>query len=418
MKIFCLPLAATIALVGCNVQKGAQLPPPPLPVGLTNETCPAPVPSVNTMVSHSSGEANNPVIVAKDLGFYVAWWDWFGKNPTISGIFIKDDGIPTDEETLFPSQKKCSLPTLAADGDNVYVSWLDGSEASHVTIGQNEQKPKKFGKTSRFVASGPWGAVVWEELGTLWFRNDGMLGLPGRDGSIPEPRPLAVAQGGIESPAIAWTGEFYAVVWSDAVSGGRNIVMQRVTNRGELFGPKIQVSGVGGYNNRPQVVWTGTDFAVAWTNAAPAEHNPLGNFRIFMAIIPKEGVRPSFTKQLDFNGSADVVSLATTGAELAMAWVGTKKPAGSAVYFRRFDLEGNLIGEQLRVSDDNPAAVGRPFLTFGRGGYGVVWHDSREFEGAEIFFSFLACSASELPVADTDDASDTVPPESQLKSVF
>lgn len=397
IKIFFVGLAVILLPFGCNHNRGAQLPPPPLPTGLSNQTCPAPVPSMNTVLSHSTGDANNPVIIAKERGFYVSWWDWFGKYPTIGGLHINDDGLPTSEETVFPGQKKCSLPSLAADAHGIHLAWLDGSEAKSVQIDQNEQAPLTYGTTTRYTQAGPYGALLWEELGTLWFRNNGMLGFANKEGIIPEPKPVAVAKGGIESPAIAWTGEFYGIVWSDSVSGGRNIMLQRITNDGRILGPQVRISAVGGHNNRPQILWTGTDFAIAWTNAAPAAQNPMGNYRIFMAVVAKEGLRPSITKQLDFNGSADRVSLATTGAELAMAWVGTKNPAGSAVYFRRFDLAGNPIGEQLRVSDDEPIAVGRPDLAFGNNGYGVVWHDSREFEGAEIYFSFLACSASELP---------------------
>ena len=410
-------LVAVFMAAACSKNKGATLPPPPLPVILPGDLCPAPVPSVNTQVSQTSGEVNNPVIAPLDRGFYVAWRDWFGKYPTISGVKIDDAGLPVSEVNYFPNEGKCAAPAIAADADSTYISWIDGASARLVQLGKNNDKPLKFGETVKTAVAGPYGALVWEERGTLYFRNDGRLGLPDKNGNRPEPVPAVVATGGIESPALAWTGEFYAIVWSASIAGGRNIMMQRITNDGRRLGPAVKISGVGGHNNRPQIVWTGTEFAVAWTNAAPAEDNPEGNFRIFMAIVAKEGVRPLVTKQLEFNGSADVVSLATTGAELAMAWVGTKKPAGSAVYFRRLDMKGNLVGEQIRVSDDQPVAVGRPDISYIKGGYGVVWHDSRDFAGAEVYFSFLACSASEISTTAKDET-DTAPDESQLKEVF
>ena len=418
MKTVVYLFAVVLMLTACSKNKGATLPPPPLPVSLPGDVCPAPVPSVNTQVSNTTGEANNPVIITKERGFYVAWSDWFGKNPTISGVAVDDAGLPAGDVTHFPGESKCVAPTVAADGDGIYVGWRDGTTARYARVGKNEQKPLSFGKTVKTAVTGPYGALVWEERGTLYFRGDGRLGLPDRDGNQPEPVPAVVGSGGIESPVVAWTGEFYAVVWSSSISGGRDILLQRMTNDGRRLGPQVKVSGVGGHNNRPQVVWTGTDFAIAWTNAAPADENPEGNYRIFLAIVSKEGVRPSMTRQLEFNGSADVVSLTTTGAELAMAWVGTKKPAGSAVYFRRLDMEGNLVGEQIRVSDDQPMAVGPPDIAYKKGGYAIVWHDSRDFAGAEVFFSFLTCSSSEVVSKPKDEPVETAPKEPALKEVF
>lgn len=347
----------------------------------------------------------------------MAWQDWFGRYPTISGVEVDDGGLPQTEVTYFPGEKKCSDASVSADGDSVYLSWIDGSTARLARVGLKDAAIGSFGKTVKNVVAGAYGALLWEERGTLNFRGDGRLGFPDDDGAVPEPMPTVVAEGGIESPDIAWTGEFYAVVWSASISGGRDIMLQRVTNDGSRLGPAVKVSGVSGHNNRPKIVWTGTDFAVAWTNAAPTEDNPNGNYRIFLSVIPEKGVRPVMTRQLEFNGSADVVSLATTGTELALAWVGTKAPAGSAVYFRRLDMKGNLVGDQIRVSDDQPIAVGRPDIAFGKGGYAIVWHDSRDFEGAEIFFSFLACSASEAPAVDTDAVEADSQP-SELKDVF
>lgn len=435
MKHNLIFLLLWVSIIGCSAGKGAQIPPAPLPTRLSNQTCPAPIPSVNIAVTQSPGEASNPVIVAKDKGFYVAWWDWFGKYPTINGVHIDDGGLPTSELTFFPGEKKCVEPTVARDMEDIHLAWIDGTRAKSAVINQAENKPRSFGESAKYAVSGPYGAVVWEERGTLYFRCDGMEPLPNRKGIVREPRPTIVAQGGIESPALAWTGEFFAVVWSESAANGRHIILQRVTNTGLLLGPRVKVSVINGHSNRPQVVWMGTQFAISWTNAAPAEHNPNGNFRIFIALVSQKGVRPSMTKQLEFNGSADIVSLATTGAEIAMAWVGTKQPAGSAVYFQRFDLAGKPIAQQIRVTDDKPVAVGRPSLSYGNRGYGVVWHDSRDFEGSEVFFSFLSCASAELPINNlgssakstqsTNDASslensdtETEDTDMELKQVF
>jgi hypothetical protein len=113
--------------------------------------------------------------------------------------------------------------------------------------------------------------------------------------------------------------------------------------------------------------------------------------------------------------------------------VGSKKPAGSAVYFQRLDSKARPLGEIVKVTDDEPMACGRPSVAWGETGYAVTWHDSRFYEGAEIFFSFLQCSGKTDDIKDTDispvndtgsdnsgpDNSDKHSvPQDQLKSVF
>ncbi|MBN2716997.1 MAG: hypothetical protein JXX14_14195, partial [Deltaproteobacteria bacterium] len=201
-KRVCL-IALALIVTACSKNRGAVLPPPPLPVTLPGDLCPAPVPSVNTQVSQTSGEANNPVVITGDRGFYVAWQDWFGRYPTISGVVVDDAGLPASEVTYFTGEAKCKAPTVSADATGTYLSWIDGTQAKLVRVGPKDEKPLRFGNTVKDAVSGPYGALVWDERGTLYFRGDGRLGLPDKDGNRPEPIPTVVAQGGIESPAVA-----------------------------------------------------------------------------------------------------------------------------------------------------------------------------------------------------------------------
>jgi hypothetical protein len=195
-------------------------------------------------------------------------------------------------------------------------------------------------------------------------------------------------------------------VWSASVKGGRQILMQRVSNYGQRMGGNVKISATSGISQNPEIVWNGKIFAVAWTNAAPKPENPKEKYRLFLSVIKPKATKPLLTKMLTFRGSADRVSISAAKDEFGIAWVGSKESAGSAIYFTRLDLKGNQLGEILKVTDDKPIAAGRPDLAFSGDGYGVTWHDSRFVTGSEIFFTFISC-ADKNSVPDFDSAAES-----------
>ena len=241
-----------------------------------------------------------------------------------------------------------------------------------------------------------------------------------KNGARAEPPPTQVAAGGIEDPRIAWNGEQYAIVWSSSVAGGREILLQRVSNAGARLGGPVKVSGTSGTSRNPEIAVAPGGFAVVWTNAAPDENNPRDRFWIFFAVVPPVGDAPAMTRQLEFNGSADHVAIAAAGAEFGLAWVGSVEPMGSAVFFARLDAAGKPVGKTVRVSDDKALTCGRPTLAFAGDGYGVAWHDDRSQTGSEILFSFLKCGepeAADAGVAPEPEAA-PAPDEPKLKKLF
>ncbi len=412
MTRFCL-LSVFFLLAACGPQKGAVKPPPPAPVLPADGDCAQPAAGPNMRVTNAIGESTDPEIVALPDGYYVAWTDFLARFPAVAAVRVDRDGVPRSVENVFPQKGACRQPSLGLDAAEIHIAWLDGPTLQSVRVDKNDAQPVTYSEKAHHLTTGPFGAVAWvAPPGQLLFRCDGMLPLPDRKGRIIEPAPVVVAKGGIEAPRMAWTGKFYALVWSESAAGGRRIVLQRVTNDGLLQGPKVAVSAMAGKSTNPVITWNGEEFAVAWTNAAPTPEDPGESYRVYMALIAKDGAKPRSTKQLDFTGSADEVSIAPMADGYGLAWVGSRRPAGSAVYFRLFDRDGNARGDVLQVTDDQPEACGRPAVAFNGDSFGVVWSDSRFYEGAEIFFSRISCAAPGNAPA-TDAAAE--PP---LKKVF
>jgi len=386
--------AACVALLSlaaaCGPVRGAGEEPAPQPVQVKGGACHDPLPGENVRITTAIGESNSPVVEWSTDAFTIAWWDMRGRFPSVHVVRSDREGILRSRTRMMPHEGVARDQTLAADADETHLVWIDEDSVLSARLAVEETPAAKVAVKSGDPVAGPWGAVAWVSRGNLLFRCDGMTGPAGEREGRPEVAPAVLFQGGIEEPSMAWSGKHYAVVWSSSVKGGRQILMQMVSNKGALLGKTVRVSGTSGVSRNPVVVWTGTEFAVSWTNAAREQDNPRDRFRIFFAVVPALGDAPRLTRQLEFNGSADQVALETTGDEHALAWVGSKEPMGSAVYFQRLGLDGVPIGRTLRVTDDAPLACGRPSLAWAGDGYGVVWHDDRDAAGSEIFFSFLA----------------------------
>ena len=399
--VVALALGLTAA---CGTRQPKSEAPPPAPVAPSGGECAAPAIGENVAITSAIGEASSPVVAFDGEMFRLAWWDMRGEFPAVSTVRVDRAGVKSGDPWTPAHKAAARDQTVAVDSAEGHLVWLDAGAVMSARLRDGAEPPVSFAKQATFAAAGPRGAVVWVDQGVLYFRADGMLPPPDRHGVVVEPPPVAVFGGGIEDPRIAWNGERYAIVWSSSVPGGRNIMLQRMSNRGVRLGEPMTVSHVAGVSRSPEIVALGTGFAVVWTNAAPEDQNPRDRYRIFFATVGEKGDAPTSTRQLEFNGSADHVAIAAAGAECGIAWVGSVDPQGSAVFFARLDATGKPLGPTLHVSDGWPLTCGRPSLAFSGDGYGVAWHDDRDETGNKIMFSFLSCN----PPAESADAG--VPP--------
>ena len=378
-----------VSAVGCGPRQPATKNEAPGLSTAESRSCPEPVLGKNVQITDELGESNAPVVAWEGTGFAVSWWDLRGSIPAVYSVRLDRDGVKRSAARRMPSTGVSRDQSLAADSKEVHLVWRDEDKVMSTRLGVEETEPKVLATGGTMPASGPWGAAVWVDRGRLFFRSDGMV--TGYGDETSEPEPEVVATGGIEDPQLAWNGDFYAVVWSSSVKGGREIRLQRVSKKGLRLERPVSVSSISGVSQKPVVAWTGSSFAVAWTSAAPADQNPRDRYRIFVAMVPVVGDAPTVTRQLEFNGSADQISLVSTGKELGLAWVGSRQDNGTSVYFQRLGLDGGLLGETIEVTDGTQFICGRPSLAWGGDGYAVTWQDDRAQTGTEVFFSFLEC---------------------------
>ena len=396
-------VAMAVGLVGngCGGKQTIPEPKPPEPFLPAAGTCPGALPGQNVQVTVAMGESNFPEVTWTGKRFDISWWDLRNPHPTVYTVGMDREGYEASPLMRISGDGTAKQHSVFSDGKETNLVWKEEAQIYATRLGNGDAEPMLLATSGTDPAAGPWGGAAFVDEGLLYFRCDGMIDL--KTGA-PLP-PVPVASGGIENPRMAYNGVYYAIVWSESAAGGRNIVLQRVSPKGEKLGGQVKVSAVAGQSRKPTIAWAGKNFAVAWTNAAPGGENPKNRYRIFLAMVPEVGDRPLWTKQLKFSGSADQVAIAATGKEYGLAWVGSRDDGGSAIYLQRINLKGDPLEGTVEVTDGVPYVCSNPNLVWDGKGYAVVWHDDRGQVDTEIYMSYVACGEepppSETPAEDT-----------------
>jgi len=390
-------LLLVVLAAGCTKPK----PPPPVPPLPENRICIDPVPGPNLRVSYAPGESNSPVILWDGSLFRVAWWDLRSRSPMVYHMKITETARRIGRELRVFNEGSSRSVDMAFDGRWVVMAWDEDSKLYLLPLGDKPYPPELISENGDMVTAGGWNAAAWVEKDRLLFTS---WGVDERND------PVTVAHGVIHNPQLIWSGKQYAVVWAQNVPGGRDIIMQRIDPAGRMMGQAVRVSSLKGLASNPQITWNGKEYGIAWTHAAPMRSKEQGDFQIYFARVAPAGNMPISTRSLDFFGSADQVSLASSGGEYAVAWVGADV-SGSAVYFQRLNPQGEEIGETQMVNDGSAQVVGPPDMAWNGKGYGVAWHDDRVKGDTEIFFSFVACSeAAPAPEEKSETAEEPEQP--------
>jgi hypothetical protein len=234
-------------------------------------------------------------------------------------------------------------------------------------------------------------------------------------------------------PALVWDGAAWNIVYADDSESNRELYLQRVSPHGALMGSAVRLTQATGNSDWPDVVWTGSELAVAWQDGRAGSSNDNIYFARFSpsgSRIGKEGVVTSASGHqrspiLKFNGTtfgllwsdnrdgtqvyfrgldrdggfttgekaltrspgkAAWADLAWSGADWATVWTDNRF-GDDEVYFARFDLQGNLVGEEVRVTEAEGDS-GYPSIDWNGTQFGISWQDERE-GNANIYFTLL-----------------------------
>jgi hypothetical protein len=197
--------------------------------------------------------------------------------------------------------------------------------------------------------------------------------------------PVAVSDTVISvEPSLVWTGTEFAVAWQEGIQEGVNtkyrITFARFSSTGSVAGSTPLTDGAF-YARLPALVWTGTEFAVTWSDSRPVEDSfhPYFNRLSSSGEILGEDLRMT-------ENNTDLyteTSIAWTGTELAVVW--TELVGGDySIWFARIDSDGSMIDSPQRVLNVTGQFCVNPRIVRTGSGFGMTWSD-----GLGIYFARL-----------------------------
>ena len=80
--------------------------------------------------------------------------------------------------------------------------------------------------------------------------------------------PVRISDGPLQSmtPDITWSGSEFGSAWTDDRDGNSEIYFARLDAEGERIGPEVRVSNASGSSSGQRISWTGSDYAIIWTD--------------------------------------------------------------------------------------------------------------------------------------------------------
>jgi hypothetical protein len=171
------------------------------------------------------------------------------------------------------------------------------------------------------------------------------------------------------NPALVWTGSEYAVAWDQYATGRHDIQFVRISGAGTLLGSAQWVTSTSFTSEQPSLVFAGSGYGMAWTDLSFVRSG------VFFQRLDTAGTTlGTRVRMSDVTEPASFVSLVWTGSEYAAAWTGDQS-GWREVMFGRVDAAGGLLGSQVRVTTDPDLAYG-PSLAWSGSGHGVLWQTS------------------------------------------
>ncbi len=300
-------------------------------------------------ISTNPGWHSDPAIAFDGVNYLVTWMDYrngsygdiYATRVSPQGTVLDPSGIPVSTETYDQL-----YPTIAFDGTNYLVTWMDDRGGSTYDIYAARVTPagtvldssgilvSAAADYQSYPAVAFGGAnylVTWMDYrGGSDYDIYAARVTPG--GSVLDTAGIAVSADTNDQlyPAVAFDGADFLLSWTDDRSDWQgDIYAARVTPQGNVLVPTgIPVSTVEGEQQYPDVAFDGTNCLVAW-----GDHRSGSTFDIYCARVTPAGVVSDSGPAVRQEGDQVGPALARgTGSQLFLAYMGWAGTVGGKTY--------------------------------------------------------------------------------------
>jgi hypothetical protein len=289
-------------------------------------------------------------------------------------------------------------PALAFDGANFLVVWQDYRNGvysdiygTRVTPGGELLDPFGFviPQAAReqlapvLAFDGANYLVVWEDHRGGSPDIYGARVTPG--GTVLDPDGIAISQAPNWelTPALAFDGANYLVVWEDRRSGNSDIYGARVTPGGTVLDPDgIAISQATSSQNYPAIGFDGANYFVVWQ-----DHRNGNDFDIYGARVTPAGtvLDPGGIAVSSAAGDQLTPAIGFDGASFLLAWSDYRNGDYSDVYGTRVTPGGTVLDPQGLAVSRAPLDQSNPVLGFDGTNFLLAWTDYRSGIYSDIY---------------------------------
>jgi MYXO-CTERM domain-containing protein len=348
-------------------------------------------------VQAAQSQALNSVVF-DGTNYFVAWADLrpnqtsdgedvtgaiYGTRVTPAGTLLDPQGI------LIASGSYLGTPRVSSDGADYLVVWeQDTADGFRVRAARVSSTGSASGPIGVPLAAGALSQVepvvafdgthylvAWCES-TQPSTQEMRAARIGVDGTVLDAPALVLpTSGDSASPAIAFDGTNYLVVWQETSLGSGDIHGVRVSPAGGVLDlAPIPISAAVNAQQEPVVAFDGTNYLVAWTDG----RSGVGT-NVYAARVDPDG------DVLDGNGvqlcsashGQSTPAVAFDGAGYLVVWQDTRQPESFEIYGTRVTPAGAALDADGVLLSSGHAGhyAGRPSLAFDGTNYLAIWSD-------------------------------------------
>jgi len=350
-----------------------------------------------------------PTVAFDGTNSLVAWHDYrsgsgdiYGARVSRGGTVLDPTGIPISTATGTQI-----YPAAAFDGTRYLVVWEDrrsGSDhvyGARVTPGGTVVDPGGIAITmgdlnQSFPAVAFDGTNYLVAFTTFGDTSDLQCARVSPGGSVLDPDGINITKGINEqwSPAVAFDGTNYFVVWQDARTPSYDVYGARVTPSGAILdGGGIAIARGGRSQLAPAVAFDGSDYLVAWSELRANEG---GNYDIYGARVSPAGtvLDPAGIGISTASGTQAAPAVTSGGGNSLVVWEDGRNKG--QIFAARVTAGGTVLDPNgIELSPANGFALS-PAAAFDGGNYLVAWSDTRTFTTFDIYGARVTQSGTVL----------------------
>jgi hypothetical protein len=308
-----------------------------------------------------------------------------------SGEFLVDTNV-----TLVPALGDQAAPALAFDGADFLVVWQDGRNGldiygARVTPQGTVLEPAGFiishatgnQYTPAVAFDGTNFLVVWEDdrsgSGHVYGARVTL------QGTVLDSSGLIISQAADDqyAPALAFDGANFLVVWEDPRTGGiSNIYGARVTTQGTVLDSAgFVISQASSDQYSPAVSYGGMSFLVVWEDHRGSSADIYG-----ARVTPQGTILDSaglVISQATNDQNSPVVGF--DGADFLVVWQDYRKGTDYDIFGARVTPEGTVLDSDGIAISQAAGDQGSPALAFDAANFLVAWGDCRNDSLGDIY---------------------------------